>query len=422
MAGKGAVDGAGGGARMLRASVLSLLLLAPAPAQAFSQCTVTPLTGPNGEIAEEGSNPVAWKKWVYAGFIHNQKIGIAVSPDAGKTLAAPVILDTETSPHHIRLAASGAAVYATWRAKFKDGWHILFDASRANGAAGSWDKPKDLGPLSPQLTQIAASEGFVYIAYLGTDGNVALRTSADHGRTFSAPVPIAAGWGEIVVAALKKHVYVAWQLKVSRSRFEVFAAASGDAGATFKVTDLSAGRPAGSVEPILSIDQESGRVSLVWRDQDTAQTGYYVRSTDGGRAWSAPVVVDSSARQFMVADAGSIIYVSYLTKVIVGGVPDWQVEIATSSDGGDSFPAKQNLSGKTGINDIEQDDFRPIPWIRGSLFRITGMRADGVYMWSGNDGRFGKSAYLGPGDLAAPALDSAVWMDASGAVDYGVCR
>jgi len=407
---------------MFRALAFSLLLLAPSAAQAFSQCTVTQLTGPNGEIAEEGSNPVAWKKWVYAGFIHNQKIGIAVSSDAGKTLAAPVILDTETSPHHLRLAASGTAVYATWRAKFHDGWHILFDASRANGAPGSWDKPKDLGPLSTNLTQIAATEAYVHIAYLTTDGNVALLTSTDHGQTFRAPVSLGAGWGEIVLAAFKKTVYVAWQLKISRDRFDVVVAASKNAGAAFKVQDLSSGRQVGSVEPIFSVDPDGGRVSLVWRDQDDSSTGDYLYSNDDGRNWSVPVAVDSQARQFMVADAGSIIYVSYLKKYMVGGVPDWQVQIATSTDNGASFPARQNLSGPSGIVDIVGDDFRPVPWVHGGMVRLTGVTEEGAYMWNGKNGRIGQGAYLGSGDLAAPALNSAVWLNASSAVDYGVCR
>src|ERR1700741_3544495 len=104
---------------MLKALTISACLLAPGAAQAFTQCTATPLTGPNGEIAEEGSNPVAVNSWVYAGYIDGENVGVAVSSDAGKTLGAPVVLDAGKIAKYIRLAASGANVYATWRAHAK---------------------------------------------------------------------------------------------------------------------------------------------------------------------------------------------------------------------------------------------------------------------------------------------------------------
>ncbi|GEM_PF-6452691 len=408
---------------MLKTLAMTACLLAPVAAQAFTQCTVTPLTGPQGEIAEEGSNPVALDNWVYSGFIDGSKIGVAVSSDSGKTLNAPVILDTESFPHYLRLAASGANVYATWRARAKGAWHIFFAASRKHGTAGSWDTPQDLGPLSTNLTQIAASGLYVYIAYLGTDGNVAVLASKDTGKTFSGPVIAGAGWGEIVLTALDGHVYVAWELPVDAKRHDVWLSVSADAGATFKTQDMSSGRSYGGVEPIFSLDAASGRVSLVWRDQDSASTGYYVRSVDNGGSWSTPLAVDDASRQFMVADDGSTVYVSYLKQIVSDGVPDWQVQVATSTDGGLSFPAKQNLTGMTGIAKIVGDDFRPIPWVRGEhAYRLTGVKADGVYMWNGNNGRMSGAAFLGPGYLAAPALNSAVWLNTNGVVSYGVCK
>ncbi len=408
---------------MLKALTVSACLLAPAAAQAFTQCTATPLTGPQGEIAEEGSNPVAVNNYVYGGYIDGNKVAAVVSSDSGKTLAAPVILDTANSPHYLRLAASGANVYATWRARKNGDWHIFFDASRAHGAAGSWDKPKDLGPLSTNLTQIAASGSAVYVAYLGTDGNVAVLASADAGKTFARPVAAGAGWGEIVLTAQANHIYVAWEKKVDAGRHEVMLAVSADAGATFITTDMSSARASGSVEPIFALDTESGRVSIVWRDQDSSSTGYFTRSTDGGQTWSTPLAVDNASRQFMAADDGDTIYVSYLKQFTIDGVPDWQVQVATSTDGGLSFPTKQNLTGMTGISKIVNDDFRPIPWVRGErAYRLTGVEADGVHMWNGNNGRLSSAAFLGPGYMAAPALNSAVWLNANGVVSYGVCK
>lgn len=407
---------------MWKVFAISMCLM-PVAAHAFTHCTSTALTGPKGDIAEEGSNPVAFNNWVYAGYVDGFNVGVVISADAGKTLAAPVIIDSGSAARFLRLAAEGKSVYATWRKHLADGWHVAFATSRANGAAGSWNKPLDLGPGTTNLSQIAATGNAVYIAYLSAAGNVTMLASKDSGKTFAAPVPIGAGWGEIVVTAQGDRVYVAWEQKADAGRHEVWLAVSTDGGATFKTQDMSAGRAHGSLEPIFTTDAASGRVSLVWRDQDGASTGYYLNSTDGGQSWSAPLAVDAGSRQFMVADDGSTIYISYLKDVMIDGVPDWQVELATSTDGGVSFPKKQNLTGMTGISRIINDDFRPIPWVRGErAFRLTGVEADGVHMWNGNNGKISSSAFLGPGYIAAPALDSAVWFNTNGVVSYGVCK
>jgi hypothetical protein len=399
------------------------MCLMPVAAQAFTQCTATALTGPKGEIAEEGSNPVAFNNWVYAGYVDGLNVGVAASSDAGKTLAAPAIIDTGSHAHFLRLAAQGKSVYATWRKQMTDGWHVAFATSRANGAAGSWNKPLDLGPGTTNIGQIAAAGNAVYIAYLSRAGNVSVLASRDSGKTFAAPVSLGAGWGEIVVTAHDDHVDVAWEQKADAGRHEVWLSVSSDEGATFKTQDMSTGRAYGGLEPIFTTDTASGRVSLVWRDQDPASTGYYLNSTDGGQSWSTPLAIDAGARQFMVADDGSTIYVSYLKEMKIDGVPDWQVQLATSTDGGVSFPKKQNLTGMTGISKIINDDFRPIPWVRGErAFRLTGVEADGVHMWNGNNGKMSSSAFLGPGYIAAPALDSAVWFNSDGVVSYGVCK
>ncbi len=409
---------------MLKALALSACVLAPAAAQAFTQCTATALTGPGAEIAEEGSNPVSSGNWVYSGFLDNGKVGVAVSSDAGNTLAQSVLLTSSSDiVKGLRLAASGTNVYATWHQKGKNGVRQMFDVSHANGAAGSWAPPADLGEVASNLSQITVAGSFVHIAYLTRDGTVAVVSSRDAGAKFRKPVMLGAGWGEIVLTGWGSHVYVSWQIEPSAKRWEVMVAASGDDGKTFKAQNLSSSRPDGATEPIFGIDAASGRLSLVWREDGTPATGYYLRSVDGGQTWSTPLAIDAPARQFMVADDGDTLYISYLKQMIIEGVPDWQVQVATSTDGGVSFPRIQNLTGMTGITNIVQDDFRPIPWVRGEhAYRLTGIKADGVYMWNGNNGRMSTSAFLGPGYLAAPSLNSALWLSSNGVVTYGVCR
>ncbi|HEX4295283.1 MAG TPA: hypothetical protein VHZ29_14200 [Rhizomicrobium sp.] len=409
---------------MLKKLTIAACLLAPVAAQAFTQCTTKALTGPGAEIAEEGSNPVSSGSWVYAGFLDNGKVGVAASSDAGVTLAQSVILTSGSDTvRGLRIAAIGANVYATWHQKGTGGVHLMFDASHANGAAGSWDPPVDLGKVASNLSQITASGTFVHVAYLTRDGIVAVASSRNEGRKFLAPVMLGVGWGEIVLTSWGSNVYTSWQIEPSQKRWEVMMAVSGDSGKTFAVQNLSHLRPNAATEPIFGMDAASGRVSLVWRENGVPATGYYLRSVDNGQTWSAPLAIDAPARQFMVADDGGTLYISYLKEMIIDDVPDWQVQVATSADGGLSFPKIQNLTGMTGITNIIQDDFRPIPWVRGEhAYRLTGIKADGVYMWNGNNGRISTPAFLGPGYLAAPALNSAVWQSSNGMVTYGLCR
>jgi len=409
---------------MLKALTLGACLLVPSAAQAFTQCTTTALTGPGAEIAEEGSNPISSGNWVYSGFLDNGKVGVAVSSDAGVTLAKSVLLTSGSDTvRGLRLAVSGANVYATWHQKGKNGVRLMFDVSHANGAPGTWDAPVDLGEVASNLSQITAAGSFVHIAYLTRDDTVAVVSSRDEGHKFHKPVMLGVGWGEIVLTSWGSHVYTSWQIEPTPKRWEVMIAASGDNGKTFKVQNLSNSRPNSATEPIFGMDAASGRVSLVWREDGIPATGYYLRSVDGGQSWSTPLAIDGPARQFMVADDGSTLYISYLREMIIEGVPDWQVQVATSTDGGLSFPKIQNLTGMTGITNIVQDDFRPIPWVRGEhAYRLTGIKADGVYMWNGNNGRISTAAFLGPGYLAAPSLNSAVWLSSNGVVTYGVCK
>ena len=122
---------------------------------------------------------------------------------------------------------------------------------------------------------------------------------------------------------------------------------------------MSTGRAHGGVEPIFTIDEASRRVSLVWRDQDGASTGYYL-VTPTADDWSAPLAVVTASRQFMVADDGNTIYVSYLKQVMIDGVPD------TASRARDLDRRQREAPQEaephrllTNIDKIINDDFRP---------------------------------------------------------------
>jgi len=406
---------------MLRNAIASALLLGVTGAGAFTDCTVKPLTGTGAAIAEEGSNPVASRDFVFAGFTEKHHVGVAAAKD-GRAPGAPVLLyDGDGTPKLLRLAALGSQVYAVWllQTEGKGSRRIVFDVSRKNGAAGSWAAPMDLGPSDSKIAQLSADGRNVHIVYMIDDAAYAV-SSADAGRSFSAPELLGPAAGELVVAGLGPDVYVSWVVRAGRP--EVMMAVSNDGGKTFGVRNLSAGRPAAAGEPILARSPDGKRVSLVWRESEP-QAGIYLQTTDRGRNWSTPLVIDQPARQFMVVDSGKSVVVSYLKREKIDHRHDWQVQVATSADGGKSFGDVQNLTGPTGISELVDDDFRPIPWLRpDGSYRLTGMKADGIYVWSGRDGHIEPPVFLGQGTLASPAADAAAWLSPAGVVNFAACR
>jgi hypothetical protein len=407
---------------VFRICVFVLGMIVPVAAQAFTHCTTQQIAGPGAHVAEEASNPVIYGSHVYAGYTLHNQVGVAASADWGKTLNKPVIVATGAGPaSQLRLGASGPNVYALWNGRTADGLHMMFAASHNYGSA--WDSPLDFGiKRTATLAQISEDGANVHIAYLTNDGRVTVRSSHDGGRTFSAPLALGLAGAEIVITSFGANVYLAWGLTDTKS--EVIFAVSHDGGTTFHWSNLTTSRPSGANEPILSLDRVSGRLSIVWRENKPWQ-GVYVQSLDHGATWSAPLIIDAhGTRQYMVVDDGTYIYVTYLKVFYISPALDWQIYYAVSNDGGKSFSKGINLTGPTGVSRLDNDDERPIPWIvdGNGAFRLTGMEADGVHAWMGRNGNVFAPVLLGPGFLAAPAWNSAVWEGPNQTVMYGFCQ
>lgn len=402
------------------AGTLAVAFGVPCSAQAFSQCAVTAMGGPGAALAEEGANPVASGDWVYAGFTKHSKTFVVAASDGGAKLYEPQQVSNQGGrAAKIRLAAADDAVYAVWLDLTQK--RVMFAANRRNGAAGAWSAPVSLGHALNSLPQISADGANVHVAFLSGGGAAAVVSSSDGGRSFAPARRLGAAAGEIVIASRGRDVYVAFEGSRSQPHVVAFFAASHDAGATFDLTALSDDGKRNAREPIVDLNPDTGRLSLVWRE-DAPMQGVYLESVDGAKSWSLPLPIDEPARQFMVQDAGDYVYATYLKRMIVDGDYDWQVFIAVSADGGQSFPIKRNLSGPTGIVEIVRDDLRPVPWARKGEVRVTGVSADGVRIWSGRRGAFNRPIFLGPGILASPAHQAVAWEAPNGVIDFGYCH
>jgi hypothetical protein len=400
----------------------ALFLLAPAAAQAFTNCKLTDIGGPGAHIAEEGSNPVVSRQWAYSAFTQATKVVFLVASDYGATqFPLQTIFDEPGVAAHVRVAAAGNFVYVTWQHTGKVGNHLWLAASANHGKKGSWGAPVDLGEVRHALQQIFADGTNVHIAYVATNGDTAVFSSADSGKTFGTPTDLGESSGEVVITSHGKNVYTSWEIGRTAKKPSIGFGYSHDGGLTFTVSNLTLEDGPEAHEPILSLNQKNGRLSLIWREHDPTQ-GAYLQSLDNGQTWSTPVVIDTDSRQFMVQDNGPTIFVSYLKQFMIGGKPDWQVQLAVSKDGGHTFPFIQNLSGPTGVNEIVGDNARPVPWSTSGKIVITGVMADGAYIWSGDRGRItSDKLYLGPGELASPQNHVALWQEPEGVITYAYC-
>jgi hypothetical protein len=404
---------------------LGLALLAacfPAAAYGFTQCDVRSIGGPGAAIYEEGSNPVVSGRAVYAGFVLDKEVVVLSSNDGGKTFGAPfTVSERSRAARHIRLAADKNRVYAVWQQGLNHQMHLFLRANLDYGSATGWREVVDLGASSNDIPQVSADESNVHVIYVRDGDRIAIVSSTDSGRTFGKPVVLGKGSGEVVVTSYRNNVYAAWETGEFTERRAVMFAASHDFGKTFTIVNLSEDGARHAREPIFALDRASGRLSLVWRE-DTPVQVVYLQSMDGGLTWTPPLVVDQDARQGMVADDGANIYVTYLKEFRIGGVPDWEVHVAVSNDGGKTFPQIANISGESGLVRIDHDDDRPIPWAREGKFRVTGIEADGVHIWGGRNGNVTRSVYLGRGTLASPQGNVALWQAPHGRIDFAKCH
>ncbi|HWA89212.1 MAG TPA: sialidase family protein [Rhizomicrobium sp.] len=407
----------------------ALCVLAPVGAQAFSQCTVTPIGGPSAFIVEEASNPVVSGGIAYTGYTKGSSVIVIAATDNGATLGDPVTVSGSGShrARHLRLSTVDNRVYAAWQEGDEDGKNLkmLFAASRDHALAGSWDAPTELGASATDIAQVASDASNVHVVWVMPNDDIAVVSSTDSGRRFDAPIILGKGTGEVVVASEGKHVYVAWETGNLTPTRDVMFAVSSDFGKTFpSIADISNDGKRNAREPILSLNHETGRLSLVWREDDPVQ-GVYLQSKDNGKTWSKPKVVADSARQVMVQDDNAYIYVTYLLVAQTGKKHqnlDYQTSLVVSTDGGKTWSEPKNLTGPSGISHLHNDDDRPIPWALNGKIRITGIEADGVHIWSGEKGHLRDGIYLGPGILASPQGNSAVWQAPGSVVNYASCR
>src|SRR5262249_4785077 len=228
---------------------------------------------------------------------------------------------------------------------------IFFTRSTDGGANFSALQNLSHDKRRSTIPQIAAVGSDVYVVwYDDTPGknDIFFTRSTDGGASFSEPQNLSNNQANAIsplIAAEGRNVYVVWE-DTSPGNFDIFFTRSTDMGASFSVPqNLSNNRGTSGISQIAVAGSD---VYGVWMD-GTAGNGdiFFAHSTDGGASFSVLQNLSDNAGVSSsphIAVAGSNVYVVWMDDT--PGNAD--IFFASSTDGGASFSAPQNLSNNAG--------------------------------------------------------------------------
>ena len=277
---------------------------------------------PRIALGADGRIYIAWQEIIFSGGSHGGDILVASSRDGGKTFAAPV--NVSHSPagdgkgrinrerwHNgsLDIVAAPDGVVIAWT-EYEGGLWI----SRSADGEGAFSKPARIAgdkarpARGPSLA--TGPGGAVFVAWtVGEDegADIHLAKSTDGGASFGRAQRVAPSktYSDAPKLALDGrgtlHLVHAESAAGPFDRFHIRHTRSLDGGRTFDAArEISAPMPAGFSSasfPALGVDGQ-GRVYVSWElsaDAGSAPRGLGLSvSADGGRTFSAPVVVPGS--------------------------------------------------------------------------------------------------------------------------------
>lgn len=222
-----------------------------------------------------------WHRYVYVAWMGcGNSLAFARSADGGRTWSAPVVM---------------------------------------SGSSGSWDPAVTVSP-----------EGVLYVSFMNSNSTYTypvVQTSFDFGRTFTQHIvqpPDQNNWGDRDFIAAGPHgvVYLTWDYGPDASLLKYICAPNGscafangdlnvviqkstDFGRTWgPMVHVSPGFPASGGDSAPLLIEPDGRIDMSYQGYDiydlktyamSPAYTYFTSSTDGGRTWSGPVQIGTSA-------------------------------------------------------------------------------------------------------------------------------
>ena len=249
----------------------------------------------------------------------------------------------------------------TWTSSF------VFQTSAAAGATLFNDKEWIAAdPINSNVAYVTWSEVFSNAHGVTTSSVIVISKTVDGGATWSPPLQVSRfeknSSGSVVFVDASGTIRVTFETTASGHNWVAYATST-DGGATFNtrllsmIADIPSPLPGATYRtdsfPGFAIDGSS--LHIVWSNwTGTNAVVLYIRSTDGGATWSAPVTISgTSGNQFFpwVGSGGGKVYATWFNQP-PGGADTYSISGAASTDGGASWSAPVAVSNA--VSDASQ--------------------------------------------------------------------
>jgi hypothetical protein len=282
-------------------------------------------------------------------------IWFRMSSNAGATFGKAIEISPTTGVAQFPLiVALGTDVYVTWAQTISTGvLQVFFAASTNNGTSFSAAKVVDNTPTATDITPVLAAAGNdVYVAY-DNNGSSTVVSSTNNGVNFGTPFVYSHG-PEPQLAAAGSNVYA---IADSFTRSTMPVAVSHNAGATWKITDISGGSGA---EPWISASGTN--VIAAWETKSESSIVGLATSTNNGTTFTKAFTLSTTTPDAwapMTGISGNTEYVAYRTNpgsvhsqeyaaVSLNAGKSWSTPVAIGISGHDnSWPVTVPTNGTT---------------------------------------------------------------------------
>lgn len=283
-------------------------------------------TNAHSIIARRDSVFIVWQGNQESGYYH---IYFSKSDNRGDSFHFPIRLDTRPGTYNAYEPALAedkrGTIYCAFRDSSSGSQHIYIVRSTDGGA--SFNRPVQVdfnGGSNPQFPSLAVDQyGFLYCTWgawrdsSSSYSNIYISKSTDGGITFSSAVMVDStdslrmGISSIDTDS-SRNVYICWRdnrMGGTRMQYHVYFSKSTDGGKSFSVpllVDSTEGNYTATF-PSLTVDRQGVNVYCLYKDRSSGRHHVYLsRSTDGGNSFFGHLQVDTTGSQ--TADNPNIFY------------------------------------------------------------------------------------------------------------------
>jgi|GEM_PF-1374611 len=190
------------------------------------------------------------------------------------------------------------------------------------------------------------------VPFLLNDGGIGGFLKLAHAQTFADPIKITNLEGDQLdshIASFGDNVYIVFSSNVGGSS-DVLFMRSTDGGVQFSAPIPVSEDGPFSFLPDIAVD-ENGIIYVVWTSVTTEVEVVFAKSTDGGLSFTDPVRISDgvNSRSPVVAVNGDNIYVAYLDRSDPDSSATAEIFFTESADGGISFSDPINISNTPGF-------------------------------------------------------------------------